>query len=334
MILLDKNENQYGPSPKCYEVVKNLSMEMFNSYSRDYPRLIKERLSKEFNVEPKNIMLGYGSEDLLKAILQYFLKPGDKAVIPDQSWWYYKAIVDDLNAEKILYELDEHEESFEWNVDEIVNMIETHHPKIILVCSPNNPTGNSISYEGITRIMQSAGEDTIVLIDEAYWGFTKPLFKDEHAIQNHKNIAILRTFSKFYALAGVRIGFAFVGDNLINCADYHSRYLGYNRISEKLTFAALDSKEYYMECAEKMRKDKERLFNFFKEKGAKPFKSHANFMLVRLDHTSFEILKKGMEESEIVFKFFSEPIFKDCIRITIGTEEQTDQLLERLKAIL
>ncbi len=333
MILLDKNENQYGPSPKCYEVVKSLSMEMFNSYSRNYPQLIKEKLSKEFNVEPKNIMLGYGSEDLLKALLQYVIKQGDSVVLPDQSWWYYKSIVDDLKGKKILYELLEKEDTFDWDIDEIIKKINENNPKIIMVCSPNNPTGNSISIEGITRIMESAGEDTIVLIDEAYWGFTKPLFKDEHAIQNYKNLAILRTFSKFYALAGVRIGFAFVGDNLINCADYHARYLGYNRISEELTFAALDSKEYYMECAEKIRKDKERLFKFFKDIGAQPFKSDANFMLVRLSEEQFSSLKSGMEKSEIVFKFFSEPVFENCIRITIGTEEQTNELLKELKAI-
>ncbi len=334
MILLDKNENQYGPSPQCYHVVKNLSMEMFNSYSRNYPKLIKERLSKEFNVKSDNIMLGYGSEDILKALLHFFVSPGDKVMIPDQSWWYYKAIVDDLKGDKILYSMEEKKDTFEWDIKKILETIKKERPKVVLVCSPNNPTGNSISIEDITEILKHADEDHIVIIDEAYWGFTKPLFKDEHTIQDFKNIAIIRTFSKFYALAGVRIGFAFVGDNLKRAADYHSRYLGYNRISEELTFAALDSKDYYMECASKIRKDHDRLYDYFKGIGAKPFRSDANFILIKLLPEQFTKLQRGLEGKGIVIKFFTESVFENCLRITIGTEEQTDELLKNFKAIL
>lgn len=334
MILLDKNENQYGPSPECYHVVKNLSMEMFNSYSRNYPKMIKDKLSREFNVNPDNIMLGYGSEDILKALLHFYVKPGDKVLLPDQSWWYYKSIIDDLKGDKILYNMDELDDKYEWNMDEIINIIKKDKPKIMIVCSPNNPTGNSITIEGITEIMKHMGNENIVLIDEAYWGFTTPLFKDEHCIQDYKNIAILRTFSKFYALAGVRIGFAFVGEYLKPASEYHSRYLGYNRISEELTFAALDSKDYYMECASKIRNDHDRLFDYFKKIGAKPFRSDANYILIKLTKEQNSALKKGLEGKDIVIKFFSEQVFENCIRITIGTEEQTDKLLNTFKAIL
>jgi histidinol-phosphate aminotransferase len=334
MIFLDKNENQYGPSPECYDVVRNATIDMFNSYSRDYPKKIKDELSKEFNVGPENIMLGYGSEDILKQLLTYYVKPGDRVMVPDQSWWYYKSIIDDLKGEKILYLLDEAEDTFVWNVDRIIEMIKTHHPRLILICSPNNPTGNSITLDDIMKIMQHVNENNILVIDEAYWGFTSPLFKDENCISDYKNLAILRTFSKFYALAGIRIGFAFIGDNLKPAAVSNARYLGYNRISEMLSFAALGSKDYFLECSDKIRKDRDKIFDFFKSVGAKPFKSDANFMLIKLKPEQFKSLKAGLKGSDIVIKFFDEKVFENCIRITIGTEENTEQLLKECKAIL
>lgn len=89
MIIMDRNENNYGPSPKCHEVMKNMTMEYFSTYSRDYPRRIKSRIAEQYDVNPDDVIVGYGAEDLLKQIIHWAAEPSTTIALPDMSWWYY-----------------------------------------------------------------------------------------------------------------------------------------------------------------------------------------------------------------------------------------------------
>jgi len=335
MIYLDKNENQYGPSEKCREVMKNLSLEMFNSYSRGYPKLITSRLEKEFGVPADNILLGYGSEDILKQVFYFFVKENDKVLLPLQSWWYYTAIAKEINAQRLYYNLVERRKSFEFNISEIIAEMEKEHPRLVLICSPNNPTGNSIKYRHLRRIMKLSQEtESIVVLDEAYWGFNSASNKSLKLVEDFDNILILRTFSKLYALAGVRIGFAFIGKGLKNLAQYNKRYLGFNRISEELTFAALDSKQYYKKIARLIEKDKKRYYNTLEKLNIKVFRSDANFILLKVPEQYIKPLKYEFEREGVIVKFYEEEIFKNFIRISVGTVEQNDVVLEIFKDVV
>lgn len=337
MLHLDKNENMYGPSEKCKKVIQNMSLEMFNSYSRGYPKIIIKRLEKEFKVPGNNILIGYGSEDILKQIF-YFVgnhHKKKKVLLPLQGWWYYSSIAKEINAEILYYDLIEKKKSFDYNADKIIEIMHKEKPSIVLICSPNNPTGNSIKKSDLKKILKKSEQtNSVIVLDEAYWGFNENSNKSIKWVKDFKNMITLRTFSKFYALAGMRIGFGFVGSNLKELIKFNLRYLGYNRISEELTFAALDSKNYYKKIARLIEKDKKRYYNELEKLGLKVYRSNANFILVRIPPDFLPIIKEEFEKEGVLIRYFNEGMLKDTIRITIGTVEQNDIVIDLFKDII
>lgn len=339
IIYLDRNENLYGPSPKCFEALRNLGIEELSIYSRDFTRGVKsrlsERLASELRIPEPQILLSEGSEDMLKQIVHCYLGPGEKILSPAQSWWYYQKVAAEVGGETVTYALKEGSDSFYYDVDEIVELYRKESPRVVLIASPNNPTGNSFPDADLKKLSE-AFRESIVVLDEAYWGFADT--SNEHIadlIQRYRNLVVLRTFSKFYALAGARIAFAAVGTSLTRLTRFASRYLGYNRISEALALAALDSPEYYGTISITMRLDRKAYGDFFgRQAGFQLFKSDANFVLVKIPLDLKEQLRRFLLERHFAVKFFTEPEFISCIRITVGTSEQNRGLLAALGEFL
>jgi histidinol-phosphate aminotransferase len=335
-IHLDRNENLYGPAPKCFEVLKNITLEELSVYSRDYQRGVKsslsERLAAEHGIPEDRLLMSEGSEDMLKQAVHCYLGPGEKILCPDQSWWYYRAVAAEVGGETITYRLRETGTAYAYDVDEMIDLYRRVSPRVVLIASPNNPTGNSFRDADLERLTE-AFRESIVILDEAYFGFADaPPARLGGLIDRYRNLLILRTFSKFYALAGARIGYAAAGASLSRLTKFASRYLGYNRISELLALAALDSPEYYRTVNLRIREDRERCHAFFAERPSMTcFRSDANFVLVRIPPELTPRLRTTLEREGIFVKFFSEPEFAHCIRITIGTEIQNSRLLGILR---
>ncbi len=174
------------------------------------------------------------------------------------------------------------------------------------------------------------------VLDEAYWGFADA--SNEHIaglISRYRNLVVLRTFSKYYALAGARIAFAAVGTSLSRLTRFSARYLGYNRISETLALAALDSADYYETISRQMREDRQSYADLFARfNGFRCFASDANFILVKIPADTRASLQQFLQRKQIIIKFFSEPEFTDCVRITLGTKEQNHRLRSALVEFL
>jgi histidinol-phosphate aminotransferase len=332
---LDRNENLYGPAPRCFEALRNIGVEELSIYSRDFTRGVKSRLSErlahELGVPEPQILLSEGSEDMLKQAVHCYLGPGEKMLCPSQSWWYYQKVAAEVAGETVTYSLKEREGAFSYDVDELIELYRKESPRVVLIASPNNPTGNSFP-DADLRTLTEAFRESIVVLDEAYWGFADA--SNEHIsslISRYRNLVILRTFSKYYALAGARIAFAAVGTSLSRLTKFSARYLGYNRISETLALAALDSAEYYESIAAQMRADRQSYYELFARfKGFRCFASDANFILVRIPAEVKVPLQQFLQEKKILIKFFSEPEFVNCVRITLGTKEQNHQLRSAL----
>ncbi|MEX2191508.1 MAG: histidinol-phosphate transaminase [Bacteroidota bacterium] len=337
ILYLDRNENLYGPAPKCFEVLKNLSINELSVYSRDYKRGVKsalsERLAAEHGIPEDRVLLSEGSEDMLKQAVHCYLGPGEKILCPDQSWWYYRAVAAEVGGETITYKLREAGNAFAYDVDEMIALYQRTSPRVVLIASPNNPTGNSFR-DADMECLTEAFRESIVILDEAYFGFadSSPRRVSDF-ISKYRNLLILRTFSKFYALAGARIAFAAAGASLSRLTKFASRYLGYNRISELLALAALDSADFYRTVNQGIRDDRERYYQFFdRQPGVLCYRSDANFVLVRLPESLGNPLKNLLDREGIAVKFFTEEEFKHCMRITIGTKGQNARLLKVLDA--
>lgn len=338
VIYLDRNENLYGPAPKCFEALCTIGIEELSTYSRDFARGVKsrlsERLASELHVPESQILLSEGSEDMLKQAVHCYLGPGEKILCPAQSWWYYQKVAAEVGGETITYALREGADSFYYDVDELVGLYRKESPRVVLIASPNNPTGNSFPDADLRKLTE-AFRESIVVLDEAYWGFADS--SNEHIadlIGQYRNLVVLRTFSKYYALAGARIAYTAVGASLSRLTKFASRYLGYNRISEALALAALDSPEYYAKISNQMREDRQSYYEYFsRQSGFRCFRSDANFVLVRIPSGLKAPLQRILQDCRIVIKFFSEHAFEDCVRITIGTKEQNRRTIAALEEL-
>ncbi len=303
-------------------------------YSREYTRGIKsilsERIAKDFNLLEDRVTLGYGAEDLLKQAIQCYLAKDNKIMIPAYSWWYYKAMADEVGGLNVEYPLYPGKDSFHYDIDGMIELYEKENPTLVFISTPNNPTGNSLPLEKINLVLEKM-KDTIVVIDEAYAYSGKTNYVEE-MINRYPNLLVIRTFSKYYALAGIRIGFALLGKNISGFSKFTNRYLGYNRLSEDIALAALDSPDYYADISQKLKEDKQIFYNeLAKFPGFKVFKSDANFILVEIPGEIKSALKEFLTKKGMIIKFMNEKNLNTHIRITLGTQEQNRLLISAMK---
>ncbi len=335
IIYLDRNENNYGPAPLCFERIRNAGLSKFSFYSKAYQKGIKsilsDRIAKEFDISEKRVVLGYGAEDLLKQLIQCYLNAGEKLMVPSYSWWYYKEIANEVNGLNVEYPLIPGKDSFYYDVDRMIALYEKEKPKILFLSSPNNPTGNGLSVADLKRITENL-RDVLIVLDQAYWYDGNNQYV-KNLIESNPNLLVIRTFSKYFALAGLRIGFGLMGESFSNLARFTNRYLGFNRLSEEVAIAALDSKEYYLDIAKKMDEDKEFFYTELSVfKGFTVYKSQANFILVKIPKEIMKPLKEYLTERGLIIKFMNEENLNSHLRITLGTQEENLMLISAIKA--
>ena len=246
-----------------------------------------------------------------------------------------KAIADEVGGVNVEYPIVKGKDSFEYDIDVLLKIYNKEKPKVVFISTPNNPTGNKIEIDQLERVLDNT-TDAVVVLDEAYLYFN--LNTDEKIkeyINKYPNILVLRTFSKYYALAGARIGYGLAGERLKKLIKYSHRYLGFHRLSDRLALAALDSPEYYQGITNKMEADKETFYNELNAlDGFNVFKSYANFILVEIEEQIKEPLKKFLTERNLIIKFMNEPVLNHHLRITLGTQEQDRLLLDAIKEFM
>ena len=286
----------------------------------------------------ERVLLGYGGEEILKNAIHYFLMEGENKtiLIPEFSWWYYNRVAGECGGEFRMYPLHETDESFAYDVDEVISHTNSVHPRMLLLASPNNPTGNSLTCDEIGRIMENIPSDTMVLVDEAYASFvTSDVDYIAPLVNRYSNLVISRTMSKFYGLPGLRVGFAFIGAGHDRFLSYCNKYLGYNRFSEAVALAALDSDDHYRKVADEMDWGRK----FFKTElggvpGFKVFRSVANFILIRYPSAIKEQMQNALSAHDCKVKFMSDKGLEDCLRITLGRREQIRTVVSAIKSCL
>jgi len=342
MHYLDRNEFNFEPSQKVLDAVKNFDPAQLCFYTRIYDEgkksIVSVKLSEIYNVPEEQVLLGYGGEDILKNAVHYYLMKGDNKtiMIPEFSWWYYNRIAGECGGTFEMYPLYEKEDTFAYNVEEVIELTNKIQPRMLLLASPNNPTGNCLSPEEIGQIMENIPKHTMVLIDEAYasfittdTGYIAPL------VEKYSNLIISRTLSKFFGLPGLRMGFGFMGKGHEDFLSYANKYLGYNRFSEAVAMAAIESEDHYRKVADEMEWDRQL---FKKELGSIPgfkvYKSVANFILIKYPTHIKESLKKALAEQDYKIKFMTDKGLEDCLRITLGRREQIQVVVNTIKSCL
>ena len=331
---LHYNENLYGASPQCMETLNSLTLEDISLYESNEKDELLEALSAETKIPVENLFLNNGSAENIKSILSVFTKRGDTILLPDPGWSYYTGIANYKFLNIVLYKIKEGSTKCYHDVSQIKELAYVHQPKVIFITTPAMPTGNKISDEDLLDIIHSF-PDTLILVDEAYLGFSEYTLDPVKIIETYDNVVFSRTFSKYYGLANLRIGYGFASTALKNILWLDMPLHRLPHVNKRMAIAALQDKEYYLAITEELLKTRDqfsaRLNNI---ENVKVYESDANFVYVRLIGYDVEKIKKITDGAGYLIRIFTSNNEK-YLRITIGTKEIMDAFTDVLvEAIL
>lgn len=317
LLKLASNENLYGPSPKVKEAIQ-AHLDELQYYPETGSPLIKEAISKHLNIDPARILFGAGLDEVILMISRAVLTPGDKIVTSEMTFgqYYHNAIVESANVVQVPLQ------NGEFDLDGILSEID-NDTKLVWLCNPNNPTGRYFTHDALRNFLERVPSHIPVIVDEAYVEFaTAKDFPDTLALQQEfENTFLLRTFSKAYGLAGMRIGYVIAAKEAIEKYNIIRPPFNVGRLSEYAALAALEDQEYLASIRERNAEEREKFFELSQSDHFYP--SQTNFVFVKTDkpHELYEaLLNVGCITRE----------FPNGVRITIGFPEQNAKMREVL----
>lgn len=327
-IFLDANENSFGspidlPSQSGEELGVRL-----NRYPDPLQMELKQKLSKIKGVPFQNIFLGNGSDEAIDLLYRIFCEPGrDSVIIFPPTYGMYEVCAEMNNVKVKRVSLTD---KFQLDIEGIEKAIDAF-TKLIFICSPNNPTGNSINRSDIEVVLNNF--DGLVVIDEAYINYAKQKTLIAE-LTEYPNLVIMQTLSKAWGLAGLRLGMAFASKPIIELMNKVKYPYNINTATQMLALEALGNIEWVNEHIATTVVERERLKNdLLQIRGTETvFPSDANFLLVKLKNAR-EIYERLCEKGIIVRDRSKVVLCDDCLRITVGTPEENQQLMQALKTI-
>lgn len=315
-VYLDANENAFGSPLE----------QQYNRYPDPLQYKVKKRLSDIKGVPPRNIFLGNGSDEAIDILFRSFCNPGVDNVIlvpPTYGMYEVSANINDVAIKKVLLT-----EEYQLNLEGIAEAIDTH-TKMIFICSPNNPTGNSINRDDIETLL--ANFNGLIVVDEAYINFSRQkTFIQE--LTEYANLVVLQTLSKAWGLAGLRIGMAFASEEIIEVMNKVKPPYNINEASQELALKALENVNLVNSWIKETLIQRDKLvlqlkdFDFVLD----IYPSDANFILVKT--TDPKKIYNFLVEKGIIIRDRSKvDLCEGCLRITVGTPAENEILLQTLQ---
>jgi len=314
-VFLDANENPYETG--------------LNRYPDPFQRNVKNELSTIKNYPANQILLGNGSDEVLDLIFRAFCEPNQDNVIAISPSYGMYSVLANLNAIEYRKSLL-NENDFQPNIEDIFSKVDAN-TKMIFLCSPNNPTGEIIKKEYILEIVKRF--NGLVIIDEAYIDFsTEPSWIEE--IKNYPNIIVIQTLSKAFGLAGIRLGILYASQEIIAVLNKIKPPYNINQLTQQKALEILKDYDKIKLITQTIIDQKQLLETALKEITfiEKIYPSDANFILIKVDDATNrynELIEKGI----VIRNRTNDDLCKNCLRITVGTEEENEKLLEKLKSL-
>ncbi len=328
-VKLASNENPVGPSRKAIEgIIKELHK--LNRYPDGGCYYLKKKLAAKLGFKEENIIFGNGSNEIIELIVRTFMKKDDQVIMADPSFVVYKLIVKAANGISVPVPL----KNFCIDLDGILGAV-TDKTRIIFLANPNNPTGTIFRKKEFERFLSSVPEDIITVIDEAYAEYvTDSEFPDSLRYQNGKrNLITLRTFSKIYGLAGLRIGYGIAKPEIIEYMNRVRQPFNVNSLAQIGAFYALDDDEHVLLSQEVNRKGLEYLYSELDKMGIEYIRTQANFFLINVKADGHLVYKMLQKEGVIVRPMGGFGL-KEFIRVTVGLAAENEKFIKALKKVL
>jgi histidinol-phosphate aminotransferase len=325
-IKLDANENPYDIFGELKnDFYKRLEQLYLNRYPDTDSRDLCKAISKYMGVQPENILCGNGSDEVIQIIINTYIEKDDAVVIPNPTFSMYK-IFSSIVGGKVIEVPSK--EDFNVDVEEIIKQAIKNKAKIIFLCSPNNPTGNLVSRQSILKIINETS--SIVVLDEAYGEFC-----DESNIDQIKNnrVIVLHTFSKAFGIAGSRLGYAIAHRDTIDILKRVKPPYNLNVFSQLIGLIILENQNIVKKAIYKIVKERNRVIEELRNiKDIEVFPSKTNFILIR-SKKSQDVVEQSKKQS-IAIRPFNEQSLKNCIRISIGSENENNEIIKVIKGVL
>ena len=324
-VKLNTNESPFPPSPGVIAAVTDERIEKLCLYCDPESKLLKQKLAENYSLEAKNVFVANGSDDILNFAFMAFARENG-AAFPDISYGFYPVFADlyNINAEIIPLE-----EDFSIDAGKYVGC-----GKMVVIANPNAPTGKVISREEIEKII-SSNPDNVVLIDEAYVDFGGDSVTD--LVKKYDNLLVVQTFSKSRSMAGARLGFAFANEEIIKDLEkikYSTNPYNINSLTQLMGVKALEEQEYYDKNCKIIAENREFTVSELEKIGFSVIPSKANFIFAKHNTISGERIYLKLKDKGVLIRHFTAERIKNHNRITIGTKEQMEILIEKLVEII
>jgi len=321
-IKLNTNENPYPPSPAVLKAVRRAVNRDLRLYPDPVATALREKVAEVYDTKPGRVLVGNGSDDLLTLIVRAFAGPRGVVAYPTPTYSLYSTLcaIENAKTRPIPFGPD----------FALPAGLKRKGAAVTLVANPNSPSGTMIEPVELGRLARAL--QGVLVVDEAYVDFAD----DDclRLVKRHKNVLVLRTFSKAFSLCGARLGFAVARENLINGLMKVKDSYNVNRLAQVAGVAALDDIGVMRANADKVRRTRARLTQGLEALGWRVIPSQSNFVFarVRAPHSARECYEK-LKARKILVRFFDQPGLDDGLRITVGTDREIKALLTALRAI-
>jgi histidinol-phosphate aminotransferase len=329
VIKLASNENPLGPSPLALRAIRRV-LPQLHRYPDGSGYYLKQSLGRLLGLSPEQILLGNGSNEIIELALKTFLKPGYEVISPVPSFLVYEKAVQAMGGKNVLVPL----KRFTIDLEAIRNHIGPR-TQIIIINNTNNPTGTVIRIKEWERFLSSVPDRVLILLDEAYIDFVDDpdCPNGLNYIQSEKNLIVLRTFSKAYGLAGLRIGYGLARPELSDYINRVRQPFNVNSLAQAGALGALKDQAFYERTRSLVRTGKKGIESGLAEMGLFFVPSQTNYILIKIPLKAQvvyeEMLKKG-----IIIRSMKSYGLDDYIRVNIGLPEENQRFLQTLKQIL
>ncbi len=324
IIKLDGNENAYGCSPRVKEALSNYPY--YHIYPDSEQRELRKALEGYVGVPAHRLVVGSGSDELIDWILRLFVEPEDRVINCVPTFGMYAFSTETCGGKIIEVPRDE---NFAIDVSRLKKAVADEGAKLAFVASPNNPTGNTTPEQDILDLLQTG---VVVVLDEAYYEFSKETMV--HLAGDYNNLIVLRTFSKWAGLAGLRVGYGVFPEKI---AQHLMRVKPPYNVNVAAQIAALESLkdlEYLHQTVDAIIAERQRLFTRLAEVDfLTPYASKANFILCHVADNRAESVHRELKKQGIAVRRFDSPQLQDYVRISVGKPEHTEALIAALAEI-
>lgn len=329
IVKLASNENPFG----CSELAKAAVQEEIRNVSL-YPdgaaQELTAALAEHLGVGTNQIIFGAGSDEVILMIARAFLAKGDETVMASHTFPQYKHNAEIEGAVSVEVPLAEGKHDLQAMLDEV-----SDKTKIVWICNPNNPTGTMVTHTEVKSFLERVGPDVLVVLDEAYIEYnTSPNFPDGFSLmKDHPNLVLLRTFSKIYGLASLRIGYGIGHPDIIRSINQVREPFNTTRFAQAAAKASLGDKAFIDRCRQANSEGIKYLNEQFARLGLKPFPAYGNFIMVDVGEPAAEVFE-GLLRQGIIVRGGHQLGFPTSIRVTVGSREQNEKFVAALEQIL